>query len=157
MESWSFSNVMEDVLIPEMRSIFHKIGMKRNPDIDRINLSNTNCKKEMLRKDGQGILAIIDGASVHNMPDLQRLSKSVIFLKLPPNTTAIIQPLDAGNLISSWKSSLSDHFTSDIMGVIKSGKTLPTVSEYEKKISEFGYSLQGMVMIIRKILTFFIF
>jgi hypothetical protein len=55
------------------------------------------------------------------MPDLQRLSKSVIFIKLPPNPTAVIQPLDAGNLRSSWKSSLSDHFTSD-MGVIKSGK-----------------------------------
>ena len=91
------------------------------------------------------------------MPDLQRLSKSVIFIKLPPNPTAVIQPLDAGNLRSSWKSSLSDHFTSDIMGVIKSGKTLPTVSEHEKTISEFDYSLQGMVMIIRKILIFFIF
>ena len=37
------------------------------------------------------------------------------------------------------------------MEVIKSGKTLPTVSEHEKTISEFDYSLQGMVMIIRKI------
>jgi hypothetical protein len=37
----------------------------------------------------------------YNMPDLQWLSKSFIFIKLPPNPTAVIQPLDAGNLISS--------------------------------------------------------
>jgi hypothetical protein len=73
-------------------------GLKKNITIDRA-LSNIDYKKEALTKSGHFILCILNSATVHNLHLLQQLSKSVIFIKLPANTTAVIQPLDCGNLI----------------------------------------------------------
>ncbi|DAZ98590.1 TPA: hypothetical protein N0F65_001009 [Lagenidium giganteum] len=63
--------------------------------------------------EGRSILVVYDGARCHNLRENFRLS-NVELLKLPPNTTAILQPMDQG-VIAALKCRISTRKVNEML------------------------------------------
>ena len=65
------------------------------------------------RMSGRQVLLLIDNAPTHKWPDLELRNTKVHFL--PPNTTAVLQPMDAGVIASFKRQYRSQHIKYGIL------------------------------------------